>query len=106
MAQAVRSDLTNVFARYLLALRETPIDEKTEHTDRAALQSLLQAFAAAAPNPAAVQHEPKRIVGKGAPDFKIARAGLIRGYVENKHIGENLDRVLKSHQITRYKSLS
>ncbi len=96
----------DIFDRYLLALRQTPIGEKTEHTDRAALQSLLQAFAALAPNPAAVQHEPKRIVGKGAPDFKIARAGLILGYVENKHIGENLDSVLKSDQITRYKSLS
>ncbi|MGA8616822.1 MAG: N-6 DNA methylase [Xanthobacteraceae bacterium] len=95
-----------IFDRYLLALRRTPIGEKTEHTDRAALQSLLQAFGDAAPNRAAVQHEPKRIVGKGAPDFKIARAGLILGYVENKHIGENLDSVLKSDQITRYKSLS
>ena len=96
----------DIFDRYLLALRQTPIGEKTEHTDRAALQSLLQAFAAASPNPAVVQHEPKRIVGKGAPDFKIARAGLILGYVENKHIGENLDSVLKSDQITRYKNLS
>ena len=96
----------DMFDRYLLALRETPINEKTEHTDRAALQSLLQAFADAAQNRAAVQHEPKRVVGKGAPDFKIARAGLILGYVENKHIGENLDSVLKSDQITRYKSLS
>ena len=96
----------DVFDRYLLALRQTPIDQKTEHSDRAALQSLLQAFADAAPNPAAVQHKPKRVVGKGAPDFKITRAGLILGYVENKHIGENLDSVLKSDQITRYKSLS
>ena len=54
-----------------------------------------------------VHHEPKRITGKGAPDFKITnRGGLILGYVENKPIGENLDRVLKSDQITRYKSLS
>ena len=31
---------------------------------------------------------------------------MILGYVENKHIGENLDSVLKSDQITRYKTLS
>ncbi len=98
--------IRDLFDRYLLALRQTPIGEKTEHTDRAALQSLLQVFADAAPNPAAVQHEPKRVVGKGAPDFKVARAGLILGYVENKNIGENLDGVVKSDQITRYKSLS
>jgi hypothetical protein len=31
---------------------------------------------------------------------------MILGYVEDKTIGENLDKVLKSDQITRYKSLS
>jgi hypothetical protein len=31
---------------------------------------------------------------------------LIIGYVENKAIGENLDRVLKSEQIARYRTLS
>jgi N-6 DNA Methylase len=96
----------NIFDRYLLALRATPVEQKTEHMDRAALQSLLEAFADAAPNPATVQHEPKRVVDKGAPDFKITKTGLILGYVENKRIGENLDNVLKSDQITRYKSLS
>jgi len=35
----------NIFDRYLLALRKTPIDDKTEHTDRPALQNLLQAIA-------------------------------------------------------------
>lgn len=33
------------FDRYLLALCETSIDEKTEQTDRGALQTLLQALA-------------------------------------------------------------
>jgi hypothetical protein len=49
---------------------------------------------------------PKRIAEKGAPDFKITKSALILGYVENKAIGENLDKVLKSDQIKRYKSLS
>jgi len=96
----------NIFNRYLLALRKTPIDEKTEHTDRAALQNLLQAIANEGDSGIAVQHEPKRIAEKGAPDFKITKSGLILGYVENKAIGENLDKVLKSDQIKRYKSLS
>jgi len=94
------------FDRYLLALRETAIEEKTEHTDRAALQALLRAVAEASGAAAAVQHEPKRVTDKGAPDFKVTRAGLILGYVENKAIGEKLDQVLKSDQIARYKSLS
>jgi hypothetical protein len=96
----------NLFEQYLLALRKTPIDEKTEHTDRAALQLLLQALADRCGSGTSVQHEPKRVTNKGAPDFKIASRGLILGYVENKAIGENLDKVLKSDQITRYKTLS
>jgi hypothetical protein len=96
----------NVFDRYLLALRKTKIDEKTEHTDRAALQALLQAFADQGGNRTTVQHEPKRVADKGAPDFKITNRGLILGYVENKTIGEHLDKVLKSDQIARYKTLS
>ena len=96
----------NVFDRYLLALRKTKIDEKTEHTDRAALQALLQTFADQSGNGTTVQHEPKRVAEKGAPDFKITSRGLILGYVENKAIGEHLDKVLKSDQIVRYKTLS
>jgi hypothetical protein len=96
----------NLFDRYLLALRKTPVDEKTEHTDRAALQTLLQAVADDGASGIAVQHEPKRVADKGAPDFKVTKGGLILGYVENKTIGEVLDKVLKSNQITRYKSLS
>jgi len=93
------------FEVYLLALRKTPIDEKTEHTDRSALQTLLQTIADAGDG-VKVHHEPKRVRNKGAPDFKITKSGLILGYVENKAIGENLDKVLKSDQIARYESLS
>ena len=38
--------------------------------------------------------------------FKIAKGGLILGYVENKGLGENLSKVLKSEQIAKYKTLS
>ncbi len=96
----------NIFDRYLLALRKTRIEEKTEHTDRGALQNLLQAIADGSEKGVTVQHEPKRTAGKGAPDFKISKSGLILGYVENKAVGENLSKVLKSDQITKYKSLS
>jgi hypothetical protein len=96
----------NVFDRYLLALRKSPIDEKTEQTDRAALQSLLQSVADDGASGIEVRHEPKRVAAKGAPDFKIIKSGLILGYVENKGIDENLNKVLKSKQIANYKSLS
>src|SRR5450631_1768126 len=84
----------NTFDRYLLALRKTPVDEKTEHTDRAALQSLLQAVADGNASGVTIQHEPKRVANKGAPDLKITKGGFILGYVENKTIGKNLDKVL------------
>jgi len=96
----------DLFDRYLLALRETPLEDKTEHTDRAALQALLRGVAEESSAGVAVQHEPKRAADKGAPDFKVSKAGLILGYVENKQIGDNLYRTLKSEQISRYKSLS
>lgn len=97
----------DAFDRYLLALRKTALDEKTEHTDRLALETLLQAFADEAEKGTKVQHEPKRVIDKGAPDFKITKSGaLILGYVENKGIGEPLDKVLKSEQIAKYKTLS
>jgi len=96
----------SLFERYLLALRKTPLDDKTEHTDRAALEALLQAVANDEGGGIKVQHEPKRITNKGAPDFKVTRKGLILGYVENKAIGEPLDKVLKSEQIAKYKTLS
>jgi hypothetical protein len=71
----------NIFDQYLLALRKTSVDDKTEHTDRAALQSLLQTIADAGASGIIVQHEPKRVADKGAPDFKIVKSGLILGYV-------------------------
>lgn len=94
------------FETYLLKLRETPLAEHTEHTGRAALETLLGQFAKDASKGLRVQHEPKRERDKGAPDFKIARHGMILGYVEVKEIGANLDKVLKSDQIRRYRELS
>ncbi|MEX2647560.1 MAG: type ISP restriction/modification enzyme, partial [Alphaproteobacteria bacterium] len=99
--------MATTFDVYLRKLRNTPLDDHTEHTGRSALEGLLNEFAArTAGDGVTVQHEPKRAADKGAPDFKIKRQGMILGYVETKSVGENLDKVLKSDQITRYKSLS
>ncbi len=98
--------MQNIFESYLIALRETPIGEHTEHTGRSVLQALLNEFKGAG---ATVQHEPKRQTGKGAPDFKVSKKGAILGYVEVKSINttkEELDAILKSDQIKRYRSLS
>ncbi|MEX2277082.1 MAG: type ISP restriction/modification enzyme [Cucumibacter sp.] len=99
--------MTDHFDAYLQSLRQAPLGEHTEMTGRSALEALLNAFATSSANGRViVQHEPKHVADKGAPDFKISRQGMILGYVETKAIGENLDRVLKSDQIKRYRSLS
>ncbi|WP_158817937.1 type ISP restriction/modification enzyme [Methylocapsa sp. S129] len=99
--------MTVTFDAYLRKIRETPLAEHTEHTGRSALEVLLGQFAGeAAGREINVQHEPKREADKGAPDFKIKRRGMILGYVEVKEIGANLDKVLKSGQIRRYRELS
>ena len=98
------TDAELAFQTYLSALRKTALDQKTEHTDRTALETLLNALAPAKTH---VQHEPKHAGDKGSPDFKVTTSSnAILGYVEVKTINENLDRVLKSPQIEKYKSLS
>jgi len=95
------------FSKYLTTLRRTPIGQQTEGTGRTALETLLWQFAnQSGEGGKHVQQEPKREPGKGAPDFKLTKGGLILGYVETKPIGENLDKVLKSDQIKRYRELS
>jgi hypothetical protein len=62
-------------------------EDATEHSGRAALQALLTAFAGEAHPGVTVTHEPKKAADKGAPDFKVTKAGMILGYVENKAPG-------------------
>jgi hypothetical protein len=97
--------MKDVFERYLLLLRQDRA-EKTEHSDRGALETLLNKAAEAAGPGIRIIHEAKRAPGSGAPDFKVMKSAMILGYVENKTVGENLDQILKSDQIARYKALS
>ncbi len=95
------------FDAYFRAIAGTSVEDKTEHTDRGALERLLQDAADDAEPGAHVQHEPRRDkAGAGSPDFKVVRGGRIAGYVEVKTIDENLSKVLRSDQIKKYKTLS
>jgi hypothetical protein len=94
------------FQDYVIALRKIPLADKTEHTDRGALETLLQRVADQSSAKTMVQHEPKRAQDKGAPDFKITRQGAIVGYVEAKNIDEPLTAILKTDQIKRYVELN
>jgi predicted helicase len=67
---------------------------------------LLEHFGRGANPKIIVQQEPLRTAGKGAPDFKVTVSGSILGYVENKQIGADIEAVLKSDQIRRYRTLS
>lgn len=99
--------MLNEFEAYLAGVRKTALAEQTEHSSRSALEALLEAAAAKFnERTPKVQHEPRREQDKGAPDFKVTLTGSIIGYVENKQVGADLDRVLKSDQIKRYRTLS
>ena len=98
--------MKNVFEKYILELRKAYTQEGTEHSGRTALENFLNAVAAKVAPKAHVQHEPKRQKDKGAPDFMVRQTGMILGYVENKPIDTDLNKILKSDQIKKYRDLS
>ncbi len=99
--------MIEAFKDYFDAIKAVDIEDSTEHTLRTALENLLNSIAKARNAGIKVIHEPKKDKsGKGAPDFKFKVNEAILGYLENKKIQENLDQILKSAQITKYKQLS
>lgn len=104
--------LQEILQNYLKSISETAIDKKTEHTDRGHLKTLLSDFAkygnfkAQAINEQARQGE--NTDGFGAPDFTVNHTEKhnVIGYIENKKIDENLNKILKSKQIAKYRHLS
>src|SRR3984893_15458390 len=96
--------MKDVFERYLLSLRQDR-DDKTELSDRGAIETLLSAAAQKADSGIHVIHEAKKVRGSG-PDFKVMKSAMILGYVEDKTVGENLDQVRRSDQMKRYMALS
>jgi hypothetical protein len=96
--------MLEAFKAYFDQIKKFDVKDSTEHTLRPALDHLLKSQAG---DKIKVIHEPKRDpTGKGAPDFKLKINECILGYLENKKTDENLDQILKSGQIARYKQLS
>ncbi len=91
------------FEKYFKTLQSQKISDITEHSHRPALKDLVKSLAGAKVQ---ILHEPKREGKFGSPDFKITHTESIIGYIENKKIDENLDKILKSDQIKKYQSLS
>ena len=99
--------MTIPLSPYFSAIKHLDAAEGTEHTLRSALENLLNAIVADENPNVTVIHEPKRDKTRlGAPDFKIKLHEATVGYLETKPIGENLDAVLQSDQIAKYKRLS
>jgi hypothetical protein len=91
------------FDKYFKGLQAHRVNEITEHSHRNNLQQLLESLAGPKIK---VLHEPKREGKFGSPDFKITHTESIIGYIENKKIEENLDKILKTDQIKKYQALS
>ncbi|GGK00702.1 DNA methyltransferase [Lentibacillus kapialis] len=87
-----------VFNNYLNELNKNlQLNNATEHTHRTALKIMIETIN----EEIIATNEPKRS-DFGAPDFIITQGQHSIGYVEAKDIGENLDDVEQSEQLTRY----
>ena len=94
------------FIKYYDTIKSQDLNKITEHSLRPALNELLVSIANEFNPKIKVVHEHKREGKFGAPDFKIFETENIIGYIENKKIDEQLDKILKSDQIKKYKELS
>ncbi len=89
---------------YLEGIKDlTP--EKNELTHRAFLQILLKGLKDDFNKEFKIEHEPERKQGS-QPDFRISYQGFNIGYIENKRVGTDLNRLLKSEQILKYLELN
>lgn len=89
---------------YLEGIKDlTP--ESNESTHRRPLQNLLDSLKDDFNKEFKIEHEPNRERGS-QPDFRISYQGLNIGYIENKRVGTDLNRLLESKQILKYLELN
>nr|WP_128035261.1 type ISP restriction/modification enzyme [Helicobacter pylori] len=89
---------------YLESIKDlTP--ESNEPTHRRPLENLLISLKDHFNKEFKIEHEPKRERGS-QPDFRVSYQGLNIGYIENKRVGTNLNRLLKSDQVLKYLELN
>ncbi|MCQ2632870.1 N-6 DNA methylase [Helicobacter pylori] len=90
---------------YLESIKDlTP--EKNELTHRPSLYNLLDKLKDHFNKEFKIEHEPKKDKQGGQPDFRVSYQGLNIGYIENKKVGTNLNRLLKSDQVLKYLELN
>ncbi len=90
---------------YLEGIKDLTL-ESNELTHRAFLENLLISLKENFNKEFKIEHEPKRDKQGGQPDFRISYQGLNIGYIENKKVGTDLNRLLKSEQILKYLELN
>jgi len=96
----------SIFQNYIKELQKHKVSEITEHSHRTSLQNLLNSFVVEIEQKTSILHEPRRQGKNGSPDFMITVKESIIGYIENKKILQNLDEIIFSEQIEKYKKLS
>ncbi len=96
----------SIFQNYIKELQKHKISEITEHSHRTALQNLLNSYIEEIQQKTNILHEPKRQGKNGSPDFMITANESIIGYIENKKILQDLNEIIYSEQIEKYKKLS
>ncbi|RDU66890.1 type ISP restriction/modification enzyme [Helicobacter equorum] len=99
--------MQEILKNYLLQIQNITEKDK-EHTYRTFLHTLLiKIQEKAASTNIKIIHEPNNDKeGRGAPDFLITKDSLILGYIENKRINEDLNKILQTQQIKKYLDLS
>ncbi|GAA9571851.1 DNA methyltransferase [Helicobacter pylori] len=79
--------------------------EKNELTHRPSLYNLLNRLKDNFNKEFKIEHEPKKEQGS-QPDFRVSFQGLNIGYIENKRVGSDLNKLLKDDQIRKYLELN
>ncbi|GAA9810470.1 DNA methyltransferase [Helicobacter pylori] len=89
---------------YLEGIKDLTL-ESNELTHRLFLHNLLDGLKDHFNKEFKIEHEPERKQGS-QPDFRVSFQGLNIGYIENKRVGTNLNRLLKSDQVLKYLELN
>lgn len=89
---------------YLEGIKDLTL-ESNELTHRPSLYNLLDGLKDHFNKEFKIEHEPERKQGS-QPDFRVSFQGLNIGYIENKRVGTNLNRLLKSDQVLKYLELN
>lgn len=99
--------MQEILKNYLLQIQNITEKDK-EHTYRTFLHTLfIQIKEQIAYTNIKIIHEPNNDKeGRGAPDFLITKDSLTLGYIENKRINEDLNKILQTQQIKKYLDLS